>query len=289
MTDVRVDALESSGLEAEGSSRARLIDMVRGLPSWTVALMGVLVIVAVWWVVALWFSPSGTGSVPAPPNVLVHLVQDLGSGVTWTAIGETAASAGIGYVWGNLIALLLAFIVLLLPVTESLATQLAVVASCVPLTAIGPIVALMTQAGSRTTSIFLAALSVIFTTTVGALLGLRSASSTQLDVISAYGGSRFTQLRKVRLIAAAPSLLAAFKIAAPAAFLGAVLGEYFLIGVDSGLGLQLLAASATNTSLQIWSIALSSAGIAGLAYFLIGLIGRLLTPWSNDGTEQGTV
>ena len=286
MTDVRVDALESSGLEAEGSGRARLIDMVRGLPSWTVALMGVVVIVAVWWVVALWFSPSGTGSVPAPPNVLVHLVQDLGSGVTWTAIGETAASAGIGYVWGNLIALLLAFIVLLLPVTESLATQLAVVASCVPLTAIGPIVALMTQAGSRTTSIFLAALSVIFTTTVGAILGLKSANRTQLDVVSAYGGTRFTQIRKVRLIAALPSLLAALKIAAPAAFLGAVLGEYFLVGVDSGIGVLLLNAQFYNDATRVWVLALTSGAVAGAAYFVIDRIGRLLTPWSGGDRNR---
>jgi ABC-type nitrate/sulfonate/bicarbonate transport system permease component len=284
VTDVRLDAVESSGLQ---TPRAGLVDSIRGLPSWLVAGIGVAVIVLVWWLVSLSFSPSGTGSVPSPWLVVVNLVQSLGTGVTWNAIAQTSASAGLGYLWGNLIALALAFIVLIVPVSESLATQLAVVASCIPLTAIGPIVALMSPASSRVTSIFLAALSVIFTTTVGALLGLRSASSTQLDVIKAYGGSRLTQLRKVRLIAATPSLLAAFKIAAPAAFLGAVLGEYFLIGVDSGLGLQLLAASATNTSLQIWSIALISAGIAGLAYFLIGLIGRLLTPWSSDGSGKG--
>ncbi|WP_375388992.1 ABC transporter permease [uncultured Amnibacterium sp.] len=287
MTDVRLDAVESSGLQAEGAARARLVDSVRGLPSWAVAGAGVVVIVVVWQLVSLSFSPAGDGSVPAPWRVVVTLVQDLGTGVTWNAIAQTSASAGLGYLWGNLIALALAFVVLLLPFSESLATQLAVVASCVPLTAIGPIVALMSPAQSRITSVFLAALSVIFTTTVGALLGLRSASATQLDVVRAYGGSRLTELRKVRLIAAAPSLLAAFKIAAPAAFLGAVLGEYFLIGVDSGLGLQLLAASATNTSLQIWAIALISAGIAGLAYFLIGLIGRLLTPWSSDGAGKG--
>ena len=287
MTDVSLEATRSSGLQAEGPSRARLVDSVRGLPSWVVAGFGVVVIVAVWEVVSLWFSPAGNGSVPAPWRTVAYLVESLTTPVTWNAIAQTSASAGLGYLWGNAIALVLAFVVLVLPVTESLATQLAVVASCIPLTAIGPIVALMSPAGSRVTSVFLAALSVIFTTTVGALLGLRSASSTQLDVIRAYGGSRLTELRKVRLIAAAPSLLAAFKIAAPAAFLGAVLGEYFLIGVDSGLGLQLVAASATNTSLQIWSIALISAGIAGLAYFLIGLIGRLVTPWAGDGAGKG--
>jgi ABC-type nitrate/sulfonate/bicarbonate transport system permease component len=177
--------------------------------------------------------------------------------------------------------------VLLVPWFEGLSTQLAVVCSCIPLTAIAPIVTLMSPAGGRTTSIFLAALSVIFTTVIGTLLGLRAASETQLDVITAYGGSRWTQLVKVRLIAALPSILAALKLAAPAAFLGAVLGEYFLIGVDQGLGILLLAAQATAASVKLWALALISGGIAGIAYFVIGRISRLVTPWSAGDSRAG--
>ena len=64
-------------------------------------------------------------------------------------------------------------------------------------------------------------MSVFFTTVVGCLLGLRAAPRTSLDLVRAYGGSAWTMLRKVQLIAALPSLFAALKIAAPAAFLGA--------------------------------------------------------------------
>jgi ABC-type nitrate/sulfonate/bicarbonate transport system permease component len=139
----------------------------------------------------------------------------------------------------------------------------------------------MSPAESRVTSVVLAAISVIFTTVIGSILGLKSANPTQLDVISAYGGSRLTQIRKVRLVAALPSLLAALKIAAPAAFLGAVLGEYFLVGVDSGIGIRLLSAQFANDATSVWTLALTSGGVAGLAYFVIDRIGRLLTPWSS--------
>ncbi len=206
--------------------------------------------------------------------------QAFGDSSYWQSIGATSLAAGEGYLIGNVIALVLALIVLLLPKSEGFATQLAVVTSCLPLTAIGPLVAIMSEAGSRVTSVFLAALSVIFTTVIGSILGLKSANRTQLDVVSAYGGSRFTQVRKVRLYAALPSLLAALKIAAPAAFLGAVLGEYFLVGVDSGIGILLLNAQFYNDATRVWVLALTSGGIAGLAYFLIDRIGRLLTPWS---------
>lgn len=290
MTDTEVDGALSVALDAEESKQSgRLFAAVRGAPPWATAAAGIVVIVVVWWFLSLLSSPTGSGAVPSPVNVFVQLVQDLGDPIYWNAITQTGGAAALGYVWGNGIALLLAFLVLLVPWTEGISTQLAVVASCIPLTAIGPIVALMSPASSRVTSIFLAAISVIFTTVIGALLGLRAASATQLDVIRAYGGSRFTQLRKVRLIAAVPALMAALKIAAPAAFLGAVLGEYFLIGVDSGLGIQLLAAQADNASVRLWAIALICGGVAGLAYFLIGLAGRAIAPWSSGDASAKAV
>jgi ABC-type nitrate/sulfonate/bicarbonate transport system permease component len=293
MTDLKTELGESIALGAETASpaqRRRLSGSVRSMPPWVGAVVGIIVIVIIWELVAVLFfeTPTGkAGSVPPPLDVFIKLVQDLTDSVFWNAIGATGLAGLKGYVIGNVIAFFLAFLVLLLPWFDGLATQLAVVASCIPITAIAPIVALLSMAGSRSTSVFLAALSVIFTTVVGTLLGLRAASATQLDVISAYGGSRFTQLVKVRLIAAVPSMLAALKLGAPAAFLGAVLGEYFLVGVDSGLGILLLAAQATASSVKLWALALICAGVAGLAYFVIGRIGRAVTPWSAGESSEG--
>lgn len=250
-----------------------------GTPAWVGGLVGVVLIVLVWWILSV-TSLGRSGAIPTPIAVVKLFGQAFGDSSYWQSIGATSLAAGEGYLIGNVIAIVLALIVLLLPKSEGFATQLAVVTSCLPLTAIGPLVAIMSQAGSRVTSVFLAALSVIFTTVIGSILGLKSANRTQLDVVSAYGGSRFTQVRKVRLYAALPSLLAALKIAAPAAFLGAVLGEYFLVGVDSGIGVLLLNAQFYNDSTRVWVLALTSGGIAGLAYFLIDRIGRLLAPWS---------
>ena len=44
------------------------------------------------------------------------------------------------------------------------------------------------------------------------------------------GGSRWTQLVKVRLVAGLPNVFAALKLAAPAAFLGAVLAFFCVLG-----------------------------------------------------------
>jgi ABC-type nitrate/sulfonate/bicarbonate transport system permease component len=293
MTNVRTEIRESIAPRAEtatGRGRANTRRSIGAMPPWLGAVIGIVVIVVLWELVAVLFftTPSGRpGAVPPPYDVAKQLVSDLTDGIYWNAIAQTGGAALIGYLIGNGIAFFLAFLVLIIPWFDGLATQLAVVCSCIPITAIAPIVALLSPAGSRSTSVFLAALGVIFTTVVGSLLGLRAASPTQLDVVRAYGGGRLSQLFKVRLIAALPSILAALKLAAPAAFLGAVLGEYFLVGVDSGIGILLLAAQASNASVKLWAIALICAGVAGLAYFLIGQVSRLVTPWAAGESGGG--
>lgn len=293
MTDLKQaserELSQSIALDVEtsrGPGRRSMLGSFRSMPPWVGSVVGIIVILVVWQIVAV-TAFSVTGSVPQPGLVAAQLLHDLTDPVYWNAIAQTAATAGWGFLWGNLIAFVLAALVLVFPWFEGMSTQLAVVTSCIPLTAIAPIVTLLMPAGSRTTSIFLAALSVIFTTVVGTILGLNAATQTQLDVVRAYGGSRLTQLVKVRFIAALPSIMAALKLAAPAAFLGAVLGEYFLLGVDSGIGILLLAAQATAASVKLWAIALICGGVAGLAYFVIGRIGRLVTPWSAGDSRAG--
>lgn len=281
MSEPLTEAGHSVVLTASAATRPSrsLGRSLAAMPAWAGGVLGVILIVLAWAAIAV--TPFGQdGSIPTPLAVLARFGKAFGASSYWDAIGATSLAALQGYIVGVVVALVIAFGVLLLPKTEGIATQLAVVTSCLPLTAIGPLATIMSPPSSRFTSVFLAALSVIFTTVVGTILGLKSASSTQLDVISAYGGSRWTQIVKVRLIAALPSLLAALKIAAPAAFLGSVLGEYFLSGVDTGVGILLLSGQFYNDSTQVWTLALTSGGIAGLAYFLIDRVGRLIAPWS---------
>ncbi|WP_432485658.1 ABC transporter permease [Kineococcus esterisolvens] len=256
------------------------------LPPWAGGLVGALLVLLAWTVLALTVF-SSAGNVPTPWAVVQQLAAD-GTGLYWANVSITTWSALQGYLWGNLVAIALAVAVLLVPPLEGAATQVAVLTYCVPLTAIGPIVLIVSPPGSRITSVFLAALSVVFTSVVGCLLGLRAADRTALDVVRAYGGSRWTALVKVRLIAALPSVFAALKLAAPAAFLGAVLGEYFG-GVDSGLGILITAAQTNLRYAQLWALALMSGAVAGAGYLLVGVLARLLTPWSSTGEREGGI
>ncbi|MET4582295.1 ABC-type nitrate/sulfonate/bicarbonate transport system permease component [Conyzicola nivalis] len=260
----------------------------RALPSWAVGLLGLVALVAVWWVLALTvFGPRGSGDyapIPTPPQVVEAFFTD-GFAYYWRSFSVTITEAGIGYLWGNGIALLLSAIVLVLPWLEGVLSQIAVITYCIPIVAIGPLV-LIVLGGAKApgepsaTAIFLAAFSVFFTTVVGTLLGLKAVDKASLDVVTVYGGSKLTQLRKVRVIAALPGILSSLQIAVPAAFLGAVLGEYFG-KIDVGVGPILVGAAVTLNSPRVWVIFLLCALVAIIGYALLGLVARVVAPWST--------
>lgn len=255
------------------------------LPGWAASLVGVASVVLVWGIASILTPTAGTyAPVPSPLAVMQTMIDD-GFAFYWPNFQVTITEAAIGYFWGNLIALGMAALVLLIPWLEGVISQVAVLTYCVPIVAVGPL-AIVILGGAKVagepsaTAVFFAALSVVFTTVVGSLLGLKAADRASLDVVSVYGGSRFTQLRKVRLIAALPAILNALQIAVPAAFLGAVLGEYFG-KIERGVGPILVAAQVSLDSPRVWSIFLLCALVAIVGFALLGLVGRFVAPWSS--------
>ena len=266
----------------------------RRLPSWATGLIGVSITIGLWWISAITIfasvgrRPDGCGgAIPTPLQVLQQLFED-GFGFYWRNASVTLAEAGLGFLWGNALALAFAAIALVVPKLENLTTQIAVITYCIPIVAIGPIVRLVVGApGSGEpagAAVVLAALSVFFTTMVGALTGVKQTDKRMLDVVVAYGGGAWQKLVKVQLLSALPSIFAAFKIAAPAAFLGAILGEY-VGGPDLGFGPAMVNAQQSLEVARVWGVALVSGLIAGAGYWLFGVLGKILTPWAKVGVR----
>lgn len=255
--------------------------------NWLSGVAGTLLILAFWWLAAISVKNEGEKTSYAPIPSPLEVMQQFGSdgfGFFWKNASVTITEATIGFFWGNLAALALAAIAFMLPRLENLATQIAVITYCIPIVAIGPIIRLVIGAPDSGepagAAVALAALSVFFTTMVGALTGAKSADRAALDVVSVFGGKAWHRLVKVQLLAALPSILAAFRIAAPAAFLGAILGEY-VGGPDVGFGPAMVNAQQSLEVARVWALALASGAIAGIAYASFGLIAKLVTPWAK--------
>ncbi len=257
------------------------------IPGWLAGGIGGIALLLAWWLFSIVaFRPQeGTDftPVPSPWAVFSWLFVDGNIAGAWSTFQPTITAAALGYLWGNGIALVLATVVLLFPRLETVITQIAVVTYCLPIVAVGGI-SIVVLGGAKNpgdpsaTAIFLAALVCVFTTVVGAILGFRSADGASLDVVRVFGGGRWTQLRKVRLVAALPAILNALQIAVPTAFLGAVLGEY-LGSITAGVGPTLIRLQGQLDSAGVWSVFLLSAVIALVAYSVVGMLIRLVTPW----------
>ncbi len=245
--------------------------------AWIGGLIGIVGILVLWQIAGLTvFHKSGT--VPPPTRILSQMRSD-GWSYYWANARVTMHEAFLGYLWGNTLAILLALMFLVVPWIEGPLMRLGIASYCLPVIAIGPVLQILFN--GQNPKIILAALSVFFTTLVGALVGLRSADKTTLDVVHAYGGGSVQQLRKVRIRAALPSLFVALRIAAPAAVLGAIIGEY--VGGESGLGIAMIASQSGLRVATTWGIALVATLIASVAYGITALVGRMLTPWAPRG------
>ncbi|GAA2053761.1 ABC transporter permease [Williamsia deligens] len=253
----------SSGARAAGSR-------------WGAGAVGIVAVIALWTVAGVfqWFR----GTIPTPLAVL-RAVGDQGTDFYTTNVIPTAELALRGFLWGNALAIVVALIVVIVPLIEGLATQLAIISYCTPLIAVAPIIQ-VAFSEVQTMIVFLAAISVFFTTMIATLTGLRSPKQADLDLIRVHGGGAVAQLVRIRLIAALPSVMGALAIAAPAAVLGAVLGE-FLSMPEQGIGPSMILAQQSAQIPQVWAIALIAGAIAGVAYGIIAIVARFVGRWAR--------
>ncbi len=127
---------------------------------------------------------SGRFLIPPPETVFWGIWQD--RGIYQYSVPTTVHEAALGFLWGNLAAILVALLFLLVPITERIGMGMAIVSYCLPVVAIAPILQILLTGESP--KIGLAAISVFFTTLIIVLTGLRSADPVSLELIKVYGG-----------------------------------------------------------------------------------------------------
>jgi ABC-type nitrate/sulfonate/bicarbonate transport system permease component len=240
---------------------------------------GVIGLIVIWQIVGATAFPH-SHVIPTPTSIVKQIGHD-GWTFYWPNFHTTFSEAFKGYLFGNLLAIAVAMLFAVAPVFERPLLQLGVASYCLPSVAILPIFAIVWS--GQTPKVVLAAMSVFFTTLIGTLVGLKMADPISLDVVHAYGGGKAKKLTKVRLRAALPSVFAALRIAAPAAVLGAIIGEF--LGGTSGLGVAMINSQQALDIPRTWGIALAATGMAGVAYAVTALIGRLVTPWAPRGVQ----
>lgn len=247
---------------------------LRSIPGWvsTVLALGGLLII---WEIAARTVFAGSYVLAPPSGIIDRLSSE------WPLyrrnLAHTTVNAAWGFLWGNLFAVTLAFVATLVPGLRRTIGGVSLTVFCLPLVALAPILRVVLGPG-ETTPIVLAALAVFFTTYIAALLGFDSAPAGALEVVRSYGRGRTMAFLVVRARASVPALFAGFQIAAPAAFLGALVGEF--TGSSRGLGILTVQALRTLETDRVWTVAVVSTVVACGAYLFVGWLGRRLCPWA---------
>lgn len=243
------------------------VDRVRNLGYGALGMLG---FVAAWELLGR----SGVlGSTFPPISEVVGLILDPGPRSLFRrAIGATFASATRGFLIGMSIAVVLAAIGSLIPAMKGGMDRFVASVHAVPLIALGPLfIVLLSRDG---TPAAIAALAAFFPVYVATTSGLEDHSRTHRDVFAALGATRRSTVRLLQIPSALPSFADGLRLAAPAAVLGAILGEWF--GAPRGVGILIVSSMQNFQIVQLWASALLAAAISLTAFTLFGLLERLV-------------
>ena len=215
---------------------------------------------------------------PAPSEIALVLIER--AGPLWSATVSTGSIAVLGFVIGCALAIMLAITSLVHPSVEHAILRLGLALYAVPLIVVAPIFVLWLGAGSTRPRIALSALAVFFGVLVNAIRGLRAVDRNRAEFLRVVAASPVQTLRYLRVPSALPYLINGFKVAAPAAVFGAVVGEW--VGANQGLGVVLLYSLFQYQVDVLWTAMILTTLVALAGYGLFGLAERVLIPWHES-------
>ena len=222
-----------------------------------------------------------------PLDVLIYFTRD---GLDGTAashralmlklLGVTLTDASLGFVVGLLLSISIAIAFTMFRAVEFMFMPIAMLLRTVPLLAMAPVIYIVFGNGAVTAAL-IGTVVVLFPVLVNLTVGLRSVSRQSVDLVTVYGGSRLTVLRKVAIPTALPHLFASMRIAVPGAITGAMLYEYLF--TTQGLGAAVTSAKAAFDYPQIWAATLLATAVSIVLYTVTTIIeAAVLAEWGPD-------
>jgi ABC-type nitrate/sulfonate/bicarbonate transport system permease component len=122
-------------------------------------------------------------------------------------------------------------------------------------------------------------LIAVFPIIVDVSHGLTSVNEDLVNVMRLANASELSILMRVRIPNALPYLFSSFRVAAPGAVIGTLLGEY--IGSREGLGYLITVYSAQLNTAAVFVLALLTC-VVGIVFFNVCLFAeRLVVPWKS--------
>lgn len=221
-----------------------------------------------------------------PKDVAAYLFTNADAGANRSLVfgflNTTLHDAALGFVGGLTAALIVSATFVLFRPVEQAFMPIALLLRSVPLVAMTPVILLIFKRGDAGVAV-IGGIVVFFPALVNIIYGLRSAPQQTTDLVLAYGGSKWTVIRKVAVPSALPAIFAAARISVPGALIGALIAEWLATG--KGIGGAILNAIGGFDYDQVWADIVVLTGVSLLLYTVVGVIESLVL--ANYGPNAG--
>jgi ABC-type nitrate/sulfonate/bicarbonate transport system permease component len=240
------------------------------LRSVVLGILGILIFVGMWELIGI----NRWAGLTWPPftTVLAFLFDPSRQALFVRAMAATFSMAGYGYLLGTLIGMALAALVQILPPLRPGIDRLSSVVNAIPAIALAPLFIVLLD--RELTGMAIATLNVFFILYVATTSGLNNASAAHRDLFQVLGSSAPRRVWELDLPVALPAIVSGLKFSIPAAFIGAILGEWF--GASRGLGLLMVSAMQNFQIPLLWSAVFIASAASLLAFGIMGLVERFV-------------
>ncbi len=246
-----------------------LLRVLRGARVWLVLLASILA----WWLVVEAFGVP-IYLFPSPVDVIKELSQ--APQLYLEALLTTTVESIVGFVLAALIGILLAVVMAKSRLLEDLLFPYLNIMRITPVVAIIPLLIIWFGNGYKPI-IVVTVMIAIFPIVVGTLLGLKSVEKELIELMSILNASEFAVFRKIRLPNSLPHILASFRISAPLAVVGALVGEF--VGGTAGMGYQLVFSQAQFNTPGVFLLIVLSALLGISVFQAVVVVERRLLGW----------
>ncbi|SMF10728.1 ABC transporter permease [Neorhizobium sp. CSC1952] len=272
--------VSSRKAEALPDRKIALLDATAGVFARHMPAILAAIGLVVLWQFVVWFFAIPTFMAPSPVDVFFAFRDN--AGMLWANLLPTVLETILGFVFGNLVAILLAIWFVHSSTAEKAFYPIAVFIKAIPIIALAPILVLIFGNGLAP-KIIIAGLICFFPTLVNMVQGLKSASPAMLDLMRVLSASNTEILWKVRLPSSMPFLFAALKIAATSSVMGAIVAEW--IGSSFGLGALIIEATYNFRSPLLYATVVVAAALAVVLFFIVSVIEAKMVRWKPAGTH----
>src|SRR5829696_3704933 len=215
--------------------------------------------------------------VPAPTVIAQAVIAQPAAFAA--ALGTTLLAAALGIVAGTLVGVTSGVVFFRSPLLERIFFPYFVASQAVPIIAFGVFVVMWFGNGLGS-KVFIALYLTFFPVSVNTLLGLRSVTGQQIDLLRSFGAGQREIFFKLQLPAALPSIFTAVRLGASLALVGAIVGEWF--GAQSGLGAILLLSMFNYSMPEMWAAIVLTGFAGGILFLVVALLQSRLAWWQEE-------